>query len=66
MLHCGGQKHPIHYFSDYKLTVLARFDQNKLGQAVIEIFWAGTPNFNLQPVAFPSALDAKIIRQIKN
>ncbi|WP_445116247.1 hypothetical protein [Acinetobacter sp. WZC-1] len=66
MLHCGGKDHPIHYISDYKLTVLARYDTDESGRTVIETFWAGTPNFNAGPVAFPSALDAEIIRQIEN
>jgi len=66
MLHCGGEGHPIHYISDYKMTVLARYDKDELGRTVIETFWAGDPNFNAGPVAFPSALDAEIIRQIEN
>lgn len=42
MLHCDGKDHPIHYISDYKMTVLSRHIQNELGQTVIETFWAGT------------------------
>ena len=41
MLHCGGEGHPIHYISDYKMTVLARYDKDELGRTVIETFWAG-------------------------
>lgn len=66
MLHCGGKNHPIHYISDYKMTVLARYQTDELGRTVIETFWAGTPAFDAGPVAFASALDAEIIRQIEN
>ena len=66
MLQCGGEGHPIHYISDYKMTVLARYDKDQLGRTIIETFWAGDPNFNAGPVVFPSALDAEIIRQIEN
>lgn len=66
MLHCGGKNHPIHYLSDYKLTVLARYDINELEQSVIETLWTGTQGVNAGPVVFPSALDAEIIRQIEN
>lgn len=66
MLHCGGGNHPIHYISDYKMTVLARYIENKFGQTVIETFWAGTGALQGGPVIFVSALDAEIIRQIEN
>lgn len=66
MLHCDGENHPIHYISDYKMTVLARCVENEFGQTVIETFWAGTGALQGGPVVFVSAFDAEIIRQIEN
>ena len=63
MLHCDGE---AHYIPDYKMTFFAHHDKYELGHPVIETFLAGDPKFNASPVAFPSTLDTKIIRQIEN
>lgn len=69
MLYGNNQKNSlIHYISNHKITVLARQTINNLGQIIIETFWADSTGNGggAGMVLFLSALDAEIIRQIKN